>query len=77
MKKTLEGIFTSEKMQKTAVVEVLRKKPHPLYKKLMVTGKKYKVDVAGFSLVVGDRVRMVGHRPLSKDKHFKIVEVKK
>lgn len=77
MKKTLEGVVTSVHMQKTAVVEVLRKKPHPLYKKLMVTGKKYKANVAGFSLAVGVVVKIAGHRPFSKDKHFKIVEVKK
>lgn len=77
MKKTFEGVVTSMRMQKTAVVKVSRKKPHPLYKKLMVTSKKYKVDVAGFSVAIGDRVRIIGHRPISKDKHFKIVEVKK
>ncbi len=77
MKKTFEGVVTSVHMQKTAVVEVLRKKPHPLYKKLMVTGKKYKVDTSDFSVVVGNRVKIAQTRPISKDKHFKIVEVKK
>lgn len=76
MKKTVEGVVTSIS-QKTAVVEVLRKKPHPLYKKLMVISKKYKADVSDSSVTVGNRVKIAESRPISKDKHFKIVEVEK
>lgn len=77
MKKVFEGIVVSQKMQKTVVVEVLRKRPHPLYKKLMAVSKKYKVDVSDFSVALGDRVKIAEVRPISKDKHFTIVEVKK
>lgn len=72
--KTLEGIVVSAKMLKTAVVEVTRKTPHPLYKKLLKRSKKYKVDTTGFKVAVGDWVRISKTRPLSKEKHFKIVE---
>lgn len=76
MKKIVEGVVTAV-LQKTAVVKVLRKKPHPMYKKLMVISKKYKADVSDFSVTVGNRVKIAESRPISKDKHFKIVEVKK
>lgn len=77
MKKVLEGTIVSQKMHKTVVVEVLRKRPHPLYKKLMAVSKKYKVDVSDFSVAVGGRVKIAEVRPVSKDKHFTIIEVKK
>lgn len=72
--KTLEGIVVSAKMLKTAVVEVTRKTAHPLYKKLIKRSKKYKVDTAGFEVAVGDWVSLTKTRPISKEKHFKIVE---
>lgn len=71
---TLEGVVVSVKMLKTAVVEVARKTAHPLYKKLLKRSKKYKVDTTGFEVAVGDRVRISKTRPISKEKHFKIIE---
>jgi small subunit ribosomal protein S17 len=76
-KKTFDGIIISLKMQKTAVVSIARKFPHPLYKKLMKRDSKINVDVATFSPSVGDRVRIVETKPISKTKHFKIMEVMK
>lgn len=73
--KTLEGLVVSAKMLKTVVVEVTRKTPHPLYKKLLKRGKKYKVDTGSFSVSAGDKVRIIETRPLSKDKHFRIHEI--
>lgn len=77
MKKTLDGVIVSLKMQKTAIVSISRKFPHPLYKKLIKRDKNIKVDVANFTPKVGDRVKIVETKPISKTKHFKIMEVKK
>lgn len=75
MKRILTGIIISTKMQDTAVVEVTRRVPHPLYKKLMKRSKHYKVDVKGVEVVVGQRVKIVETQPLSKDKYFKVLEI--
>ena len=74
--KVLEGKITSVKMNKTLVVEVSRVKPHPLYRKLVRLSKKFKVDNTGFEeLDVGTDVRIQEVKPISKEKHFKIIEV--
>jgi len=75
MKKTLDGVIVSVKMQKTAVVRVTRKFPHPLYKKLIKKDNKLNVDIGTFIAKVGDWVKIVEARPISKTKHFKILEV--
>lgn len=75
MKKTLEGIVVSNKMVKTVVIEVTSKVSHPIYKKITKIDKKIKADTGSFSLKVGDRVRIIETKPISKDKHFKIMEV--
>ncbi|OGH13677.1 MAG: 30S ribosomal protein S17 [Candidatus Levybacteria bacterium RIFCSPLOWO2_02_FULL_37_10] len=77
MQKTLEGKVVSAKMQNTAVVEVFRRKPHPLYKKLLKRSKRYKVETGGLSVSVGDKVKIIETRPTSKGKYFKIMEVVK
>ncbi len=75
MKKILDGVIISVKMQKTAIVSITRKFPHPLYKKLIKKDNKINVDVGTFTAKVGDRVRIVEIKPMSKTKHFKILEV--
>ncbi len=75
MQKTFEGIVVSAKMQNTVVVEVFRKKPHPLYKRLLKRSTKFKADTAGQSVAAGDKVKIIETRPISKGKHFKIMEV--
>lgn len=77
MKKTFDGIVVLVKMQNTAVVEIVRKTPHPMYKKLLKSSKKYKADFQGIEVSTGDTVRIVETKPLSKDKHFKIEKVLK
>lgn len=77
MKKIFNGIVVSVKMNKTAVVEVIRRTPHPLYKKLLKRSKRYKVDMGELKISVGDRAKITETRPISKDKHFKILEVVK
>lgn len=75
MQKIFNGTIISVKMNKTAVVEVTRKTPHPLYKKLLKKSKKYKVSIGEFEVSLGDKVKIIETRPISKDKHFKIIEV--
>ncbi len=73
--KTLQGKIVSLKMSKTAVVEVSRRTTHPLYKKLLKRSKRYKVDTGDLTLVLGQSVKIVETRPISKDKFFKVTEV--
>lgn len=75
MKRVFEGKVLSVKMQKTAVVEVLRRTPHPLYKKLLLKSKKYKVDTGDLNISIGDKVKIIETRPISKEKNFKVKEV--
>lgn len=75
MKKTFTGKIISLKMNRTAVVEVTRKNPHPLYKKLLKRTTKFKADTADLTLEVGQKVKIVETKPISKDKSFKVLEV--
>ncbi len=75
MKKIHDGLVVSLNMQKTAVVNVTRRSPHPLYKKLIKRDKKVKVEIGNFLPSIGDRVKIVEVRPISATKHFKILEV--
>ena len=69
------GYVVSDKMQKTIVVELEDRKQHALYGKTIRTNSKVKAhdeeEVAG----IGDRVRIMECRPLSKDKHFRLIEI--
>lgn len=73
--KTFDGTILSTKMNKTAVVVVVRKRPHPLYKKVIKRNKKFKADTSEINVLVGDKVKIQEIRPISKEKHFKIVKV--
>jgi small subunit ribosomal protein S17 len=78
--KTRVGIVTSNKMQKTVVVTVSRRAPHPKYGKIMSMREKYKAhaedhDPKTPTINEGDRVRIAETRPGSKDKRWRIVEV--
>lgn len=75
MKKIIEGKVVSVKMQGVVIVRVGRKIPHPLYKKLLNRSKKYKAAVSDVTVSLGDKVKIVETRPLSKDTHFKVMEV--
>ena len=76
MRKIFDGIVVSLKMQKTAIVVVTRRFSHPLYKKLIKRDNKINADISTFAPHVGDRVKIVETKPISKTKHFKILEVK-
>jgi small subunit ribosomal protein S17 len=75
MHKTLEGKIVSLKMNKTAVVEVIRYAPHKLYKKLLKKNKNFKADIGSLEVKLGDKVKISEVKPISKDKHFKVLEV--
>lgn len=77
MKKIFEGTVVSVKMQRTAVVSVIRRYPHPLYKKRIKRDNKISADISNFSPIVGDRVKIIETKPISKTKHFKIMGVAK
>lgn len=73
-RRRLVGTVVSDKMQKTAVVEVERVYRHPLYHKVIRATKAYKVhDELGAS--VGDKVRIVESKPISRTKHWVIEEI--
>ena len=74
-RKTRIGIVVSDKMDKTIVVELEDRKQHALYGKIMRSNKKVKEHDENETAGVGDRVLIAETRPLSKDKHFRLVEV--
>ena len=75
MKRIFDGVIVSTKMQKTAIVRITDKFPHPMYKKLIKRDTGFSVDTAGFTPVIGKKVKIVETKPMSKTKHFKILEV--
>lgn len=77
MNKTLLGVIVSTKMQNTVIVEVTTQKPHPLYRKLLKRTKRFKADLNGQTVTLGDRVQITEIRPMSADKYFKVSEILK
>ncbi|MDK8895331.1 30S ribosomal protein S17 [Corynebacterium sp. MSK006] len=69
------GYVVSDKMQKTIVVEVEDRKQHALYGKIMRTSSRVKAHDENEEAGVGDRVLIEETRPLSKNKHFRLVEI--
>ena len=74
-RKELIGRVVSDKMDKTVVVAVERRVPHPLYKRPVRKTKRYKVHDAENVCHEGDQVRIEETRPLSKDKRWRVVEI--
>ncbi|MGX9137021.1 30S ribosomal protein S17 [Corynebacterium striatum] len=74
-RKTRIGIVVSDKMDKTIVVELEDRKQHALYGKIMRSNKKVKAHDENETAGSGDRVLIAETRPLSKDKHFRLVEI--
>jgi len=74
-RRVITGVVTSDSMDKTIVVAVERMKMHPLYKKRYIRTNKFKVHDENNEAKVGDRVRAMEARPLSKDKHFRLTEI--
>ena len=74
-RKTRVGKVISDKMDKTIVVAVEDRVPHPLYKKIIKRTYKLKAHDENNECGAGDRVRVMETRPLSKDKRWRLVEV--
>jgi len=74
-RKVREGLVVSNGMDKTAVVAVVSRKPHPLYRKTVQHTTKLYVHDENNDVNVGDRVRVQETRPLSKLKRWRLIEV--
>ncbi len=74
-KKVLSGVIVSDKMDKTAVASVERTIQHSLYKKTVKRSKKYKIHDEENTCRIGDEVRLIECRPISKDKCWRLLEV--
>ena len=74
-RKTRVGKVVSDKMDKTVVVSIEDRVAHPLYKKIVGRTYKLKAHDANNTCGVGDVVRVMETRPLSKDKRWRVVEI--
>ncbi|MGK2930280.1 MAG: 30S ribosomal protein S17 [Acidimicrobiales bacterium] len=74
-RKTRDGVVTSIAMDKTVVVAVESRKPHPRYGKTMARSKKFYVHDEINDAREGDRVRIMETRPMSKTKRWRLVEI--
>ncbi len=74
-KKVLNGTVVSDKMEKSCVVLVERRFQHPLYKKTVTQSKRYKVHDENNECKVGDQVRLVECKKISKDKNWRLLEI--
>ncbi len=74
-RKLLIGVVLESKMDKTAVVKVDTRSPHPIYKKYVTSSKKYYVHDSDNSCGVGDVVSIVESRPMSKLKRWRLKKI--
>ena len=72
-KRIMQGVVVSDKMEKTIVVNVERKFPHPLYKKFIKRSKRYHVHDKDNQFKMGDIVKIQECRPLSKSKRWEVI----
>ncbi len=73
--RVIQGIVVSDKMQKTVVISVERKKKHRLYHKVVTVTERYKAHDQDDSCKLGDVVRIEEARPMSKDKRWRVIEI--
>ena len=76
-RRALVGVVTSDKMQKTVVVEVMRQIKHPMYKKYVRRAKRYQAHDETDDCGIGDTVEIIESRPMSKSKHWAVRRVLK
>jgi small subunit ribosomal protein S17 len=74
-RKTRVGLVVSDKMQKTVVVAIQRRVPHPVYSKMVTRTRRVKAHDEENTAKTGDTVRIAETRPLSKDKRWRVVEI--
>ena len=75
LRKERQGVVVSEKMDKTIVVMKNYKKKHPIYGKFVRKTKKYHVHDENNACGIGDTVRIMETRPLSKTKRWRLIEI--
>lgn len=75
MRKTRVGVVVSDKMDKTITIAVKYRVRHPLYGKIMNRTSKIKAHDEENQCGIGDTVKIMETRPLSKDKHWRLVEI--
>ena len=75
LRKTRTGVVVSDKMDKTIVVEIRTRVKHPLYGKIMNRTNRIKAHDEENQCGIGDTVRIMETRPLSKDKRWRLVEI--
>ena len=75
MRKTRVGLVVSDKMEKTVVVAIERRVPHPVYGKMMTRTTRLKAHDEENTAKAGDTVRIMETRPMSKDKRWRLVEI--
>ena len=73
-RKALTGVVISNKMNKTVIVQVSSKMRHPKYQKVVERSKKYYAHDESNALVLGQKVRLMETRPLSKLKRWRVIE---
>jgi small subunit ribosomal protein S17 len=74
-RKSRTGLVVSDKMQKTVVVAIERRVPHPVYGKMVTRTTRLKAHDEENSAKAGDTVRIMETRPMSKDKRWRLVEI--
>ena len=74
-RKVRQGVVVSAANDKTIVVQVEQRKPHPVYKKMMTSTKKFHAHDENNESGVGDTVRIMETRPLSKMKRWRLIEI--
>lgn len=74
-RKMRQGVVVSAGNDKTIVVQIEERKPHPVYKKMMVTTKKFHAHDEKNEAGVGDTVQIMETRPLSKMKRWRLVQI--
>ena len=74
-RKVRQGVVVSDVNDKTIVVQIQERKPHPIYKKMMTSTKKFHAHDENNEAHVGDTVRIMETRPLSKQKRWRLVEI--
>jgi small subunit ribosomal protein S17 len=75
VRKTRVGLVVSDKMEKTVVVAIERRVPHPVYGKMVTRTRRLKAHDEENAAKAGDTVRIMETRPLSKDKRWRVVEI--
>ncbi len=75
LRKVRQGVVVSDVNDKTIVVEVLSRKPHPVYGKMMTSSKKYHAHDENNEAGIGDTVQIMETRPLSKLKRWRLLKI--